>query len=189
MEVCAFDIKNSTPPYWRIYFSFDTIIDELLIGGALALWGYRPGRAMLGAVKSLWPLIVIFFIVILIKLDSVTKWEGVSSYPLIGAATAFLIVLVTMEEKTLLSKLLTLGPLVALGQISYGFYLWHFLIIHEVITGGVRRYVTLVAFSLTLIVSIGSYLLIERPVLRFGRKALSVGGSPWGLARLTRLRL
>jgi peptidoglycan/LPS O-acetylase OafA/YrhL len=164
--------EHSASPYYRIYFSFDTRIDELLIGSALALWGRRPGQALLRTIKLSWPFIFIFFIAILIKVDPVTKWEGVSSYPLIGAATACLIVILTTEEIPFLTRLFTLAPLVALGRISYGFYLWHYLIIHEVKTGGFTiLYVTVLSFALTLIVSIGSYRLIEQPVLRLGRRA------------------
>jgi peptidoglycan/LPS O-acetylase OafA/YrhL len=167
-------LSESSSPYYRIYFSFDTRIDELLIGSALALWGHRPAQVILRTIKLSWPLIVIFFIAIVIEVDPVTKWEGVSSYPLIGAATACLIVIVTTEEMAFLTQLFTLAPLVAFGRISYGFYLWHYLIIHEVRTEGFTRwYVTVLAFALTLIVSIGSYRLIEQPVLRFGRRAIA----------------
>jgi peptidoglycan/LPS O-acetylase OafA/YrhL len=176
-------IKSST--YYRIYFSFDTRVDELLIGSALALLGYRPGYAISGTMKTLWPLIALLFIVIMLAVDPVAKWESVSLYPLIGAATALLIVIVTSEEKTLPSKLLTLVPLVALGRISYGFYLWHLLVIHEV-TMGRFRHAALLAFALSLIVSIGSYFLVERPILRFGRKAFSVGASSLEPASLSR---
>jgi peptidoglycan/LPS O-acetylase OafA/YrhL len=156
--------------YYRIYASFDTRIDELLIGSALALSGYRPGKAIVRPVKLLWPIVIILFTIILVKLDSVT-WEGVSSYPLIGAGTAWLIVVATTEENTVLSKLLTFAPLVALGRISYGVYLWHFLIIHEINRRPLTMHLNLLlAFALTLIVSIASYRLIEQPALRFGRR-------------------
>jgi peptidoglycan/LPS O-acetylase OafA/YrhL len=123
-------LTESKSPYYRIYFSFDTRIDELLIGSVLALWERRPGPAILKAIKLSWPFIAILFVTVLIKVDLVTKWEGVSSYPLIGAATGCMIVIVTTEEMTFLGRLFTLAPLVALGRTSYGFYLWHYLIIH-----------------------------------------------------------
>jgi peptidoglycan/LPS O-acetylase OafA/YrhL len=94
------------------------------------LWERRPGPAILKAIKLSWPFIAILFVTVLIKVDLVTKWEGVSSYPLIGAATGCMIVIVTTEEMTFLGRLFTLAPLVALGRTSYGFYLWHYLIIH-----------------------------------------------------------
>ena len=160
-----------SPPYYRIYFSFDTRIDELLIGSALALWGPQRAQAIIGPFRHLWPIVIAFFIVIVIKVNSGRHWETVESYPLIGAAAACLIVVATGEEKNILSRFLTLAPLVALGRISYGFYLWHYLIIHEVSMGGFTKlYVTFFAFALTLVVSIGSYSLIERPLQRFRRQ-------------------
>jgi hypothetical protein len=66
------------------------------------LWERRPGPAILKAIKLSWPFIAILFVTVLIKVDLVTKWEGVSSYPLIGAATGCMIVIVTTEEMTFL---------------------------------------------------------------------------------------
>jgi peptidoglycan/LPS O-acetylase OafA/YrhL len=161
---------SSSSIYLRIYISFDTRIDELLIGSALALSGHRPGRALFRPAKVLWPVGIIFFTAVLTKLDPYSSWEDVSSYPLIGAATAWLIVMVTSEEETFLSRILTLTPLVALGRISYGVYLWHYLVIHELsMSHFTVHFNLLLAVSLTLILSIASYELIERPALRLGR--------------------
>jgi peptidoglycan/LPS O-acetylase OafA/YrhL len=163
--------------YNRIYVSFDTRIDELLIGSALALSGHRPGDAIADPIKSLWPIIIIFFAVVLITFDPLSKWEGVSSYPLIGAAAAWLIVIVTGERINPLTKLLTLAPLVALGRISYGLYLWHYLVIYELDyfivhkLRGSTMHLSLVAGAVTLILAIASYRLIEQPVMRLGRQA------------------
>ena len=89
----------------------------------------------------------------------------------------------TSKETTLLSRILTLAPLVALGRISYGFYLWHYLIIRELSLGGFLH-IRVVAFAITLIVAILSYHFIEQPILRFGRRALSVDASPLESAAL-----
>jgi peptidoglycan/LPS O-acetylase OafA/YrhL len=174
---------ESTAPYYRIYFLFDTRIDELLIGSALALWSYRPGKITLGPISRLWPLVVIFFTVVLVAVDPVANWVGVSGYPLIGAVTACLIIIVTSKETTFLSRVLTLAPLVALGRISYGFYLWHYLVIRQLSLGGFLH-IRVIAFAITLVVAILSYHFIEQPILRFGRRALSADARPMESAAL-----
>ncbi|OCG32739.1 hypothetical protein A9G34_04235 [Gilliamella sp. Choc4-2] len=84
--------------------------------------------------------------------------------PAISAAT----ILYCYHPKTIVSRLLSLKPVVFVGKISYSLYLWHWPII--VLT---RKYLFIKEFNsaeqyiivslITLILSIISYFLIERP--------------------------
>ena len=168
----AFLVADGGPSaYNRIYFGFDTRVDELLIGSALALWRYHPGQAISRKFQWCWPAFAAMFAVFLFKVDAATKWEAVSSYPFLSVGAAFFIIVATPDKATVVTKLLTIAPLVALGRISYGFYLWHYLIITELNDHGFRgSKVMLATFGLTLTASIVSYRLIEQPALRLSAK-------------------
>ena len=181
----AFLVADGTPsPYYRIYFALDTRIDELLIGSALALCGYRPGQAVSRKLVWCWPALAAMLAVVLFKVDAITKWEAVSSYPFLAAGAAFLIVVATSDTPSIVAKILTLAPLVALGRISYGFYLWHYMIIAELDSHGfVGSSAMMATFGLTLAASIASYRLIERPALRLNTRLVPDLSPPEGRLR------
>jgi peptidoglycan/LPS O-acetylase OafA/YrhL len=98
---------------------------------------------------------------------------------------AIVIATVMRAPRGALGRAFALRPLVALGVISYGVYLWHWPIIvyaTEERTGlsGVPLQVLQVA--LTLVVSIASYLLVERPIRRGFRTRRAWAWAPAGLA-------
>jgi len=123
----CFLFVNSTDPSLRIYFAFDTRADELLIGCTLALW-QRRDLVVARFLKPLWPVAALLLAVVVVKISNFDPLTSLS-YPLLGATAACLIVIVTSDESSLLMRLLSLSPIVALGRISYGFYLWHLPII------------------------------------------------------------
>ena len=151
---------------YRIYFSFDTRMDEILIGCSLALWGYRPRAEALRLLNAFLPVVVGLIVVIVVKAPVLGRLS-LSSYPLIGAAVAYTIVIVTSDAENVLVRLLSLPPIVALGRISYGVYLWHYLIIQEVRFKSdlFTNQIFLIA-GLTLTAAVASFWLIERPFLR-----------------------
>ncbi len=145
----------------RIYFAFDTRADELLIGCALGLW---QGRVLLVPfLRPLWPVLVAALGLVVIKMSNFDPLTSLS-YPLLGASAGCLIIILTDEGSSILKRLLSLSPIVALGRISYGFYLWHLPII-MIVNDHLVRHRTILAFCLTLAASATSYWLIERPFL------------------------
>jgi peptidoglycan/LPS O-acetylase OafA/YrhL len=164
----AFLSASSVGSFSRIYFAFDTRADELLIGCALALW--QPRLPASGFLKHLWPVVILFFAAVVLTAPKLggplQQYIDIVGYPLIGATVAYLIVIVTSGESNVLTFLLCLTPVVALGRISYGFYLWHVLIIHQPIIEDRLTYRSISTFALTLAASVLSYCLIERPLLR-----------------------
>jgi peptidoglycan/LPS O-acetylase OafA/YrhL len=154
---------------WRIYNGLDTRIDELLAGCTLAAalaarsinlnsmrtfvrYSYLPSLAFILylVVRPLswhmmsalgWPMAEICLVIILYRLMA---WEG-----------------------TPLHRLLEFQPLVWIGRLSYGLYLWHYPIFEKV--GGWRSLGVLVipvAFALTFSVATLSFYFVETPFLR-----------------------
>ena len=166
----GFLLVSVADPLHRIYFAFDTRADELLIGCALALW--RPQATMPRFLRHLWPAVVLLLAAVVLKVGPRGPWLpyiDTVGYPLLGVAAAYLIAILTSGEENFLTYLLSLPLVVAFGRISYGFYLWHWLIIYE------QGYVIInriwMAFALSLAAAVASYWLVERPFLKTGRPA------------------
>ena len=90
-----------------------------------------------------------------------------------------MIVSVLAVPKGVFSRALSVRPLVLIGVISYGIYLWHFPVIAFVNTQtvGLDGFALLVVrFSITIGLAAASFVLVERPVMRgtFWRSIKSV---------------
>ena len=86
-------------------------------------------------------------------------------------AVAFALILASIlmrDEQTAIGHVLSSRTLVALGTISYGIYLWHFLIIQRLQTTplwGSEETNLVLVLALTLAVATTSWLVVERPLL------------------------
>ncbi len=86
-----------------------------------------------------------------------------------AAAAAVVIGALAVAPTTPIGRLLATPPLVALGRISYGVYLWHWpvLVLETTATTGLRGPVLpLVQAATTLAVSGASWVIVERPLRR-----------------------
>ncbi|MEY2423816.1 MAG: hypothetical protein QOI95_3883 [Acidimicrobiaceae bacterium] len=157
----------------RVYFGTDTRAASILVGAALAAllaWRGQPqtrrawqrvhGAALVG---------------VLVLAYSWSRVDGTSSTLYRGgffvcALAAAAIIAGTMDARpTLVNRVLQLPPLVGLGLISYGVYLWHwpiFVVLDSARTGisgwplfGLRVVVTIA-------IALVSYVVIEHPIRR-----------------------
>jgi peptidoglycan/LPS O-acetylase OafA/YrhL len=92
--------------------------------------------------------------------------------PLVAVATGLIILSVVVAHDGLLARVLALAPLVWIGRVSYGLYLWHYpidRIIHpDAHTFGLSGAgLQLLRLAATLAVVTLSFYLAERPVLRY----------------------
>ncbi|MGE5829970.1 MAG: acyltransferase family protein [Micromonosporaceae bacterium] len=161
----------------RAYFGTDARAQALLIGAALAVllsWPERtvsPSRGsgrLLGAVALiatagvgwLWA-----------SADGQAAWLYRGGLAAGAVAVAVVLAHVVLSPQAPIARLLALAPLVWLGRISYGVYLWHwplFQYVNAERTGLHGPALLGLRFALTLAVAAVSYVLVEQPV-RTGR--------------------
>jgi peptidoglycan/LPS O-acetylase OafA/YrhL len=155
----------------RDYFGTDTRAQALLIGCALGIWlasrQPRPGRhpvlgtgAVLGVLGTAWLW---------------THASGTDAWLYRGGLTAAAVAVAAVLDHAVSSpasptaRLLALPPLVWLGRISYGVYLWHWPLFAYLTADRTRLTgpaLLGVRCGLTLALATVSYLAIERPIRR-----------------------
>jgi peptidoglycan/LPS O-acetylase OafA/YrhL len=164
----------------RAYYGTDTRAQALLIGAALAgllAYGGRSGRrgsgddglasrtgrwAAFAGLLGLAGLVVLWH-----TASDQAPWLYHGGLTAAAVATALVIAAVTGRPGSLLARLLGLAPLVRLGRISYGVYLWHWPLFTFVTTAdtGLSRWPLLATrLAGTLAVAVVSYHLIEQPI-------------------------
>jgi peptidoglycan/LPS O-acetylase OafA/YrhL len=155
----------------RAYFGTDTRAAAILFGAALAAWnvmrpptGHRGRRVALEVVGVAG---VVVLAVAWVALDGQSRTLYRGGFLVCGVAATAVIAAVVHPQRGVLARLLEFRPLVGLGLISYGVYLYHWPI--DIVLDAQRVHLggwplVLVQVAVTLVVSIASFKLVERPV-------------------------
>ena len=119
-----FVLTSALGPGPRIEFGPDTRIDALLFGSAVAL---LVGRQLIFRLERWWPSIAAVSLIAILALTTGSWGSAALSFEVgIPAAELFgiglLLAAVAYGDRLWLS----LKPLIAIGRVSYGLYLWHF---------------------------------------------------------------
>ncbi|MCE7010892.1 acyltransferase [Kibdelosporangium philippinense] len=177
----------------RWYFGTDSHAFGLLLGAGLAVFrhGDGLGRPMAGLRKGP-PWLASLGATALLALVAATIWldpytEGLYRYGLQGISLAALAVTAAATRQTPVARLLSLGPLRAVGRRSYGLYLWHWPVMTftrpnlDVDLDGPGLFL----LRLTLIAALTemSYQMVEKPVREKGWTRWRIGPVP-GIAVL-----
>ncbi|GIF02685.1 acyltransferase family protein [Actinoplanes siamensis] len=156
------------PSIARAYYGTDTRAQALLIGAALAAVLAR-GHA---TTPRRWPGVLCAAGVLVTGLlwhfaDEQAAWLYHGGLTLAAVAGALVIAHVVTGPDSLPARLLGLAPLVRLGRVSYGVYLWHwplFTFVTADATGLSRWPLLAVRLAGTLAVAVLGYHLVERPI-------------------------
>jgi peptidoglycan/LPS O-acetylase OafA/YrhL len=171
----------------RAYFGTDSRAQALLIGCALAVvlsrWSLpvRPiaVAAAVGLLVDAW---------IWSHAHGTDGWLFHGGLLVDALAVAAVLAFVTLRPSGWLGRCLAVAPLVWLGRISYGVYLWHwplFAVLTEGRTGATGLLLLALRMTATVAVATVSYLVIEQPI-RTGRVRLPPALPRPGLPRALR---
>jgi peptidoglycan/LPS O-acetylase OafA/YrhL len=159
----------------RIYYGTDTRAQELLVGAAAAaLVQLPPGRlrdlqAPRWLLEGAGALSLVALLAALTTAHDTDPWLYRGGFLLISVAAATLITTVTRPQPTVVARLLGVRPLVGIGLISYGLYLWHWpvdIFISPYRTGLDGPPLLLIRCVVALACALASYWLVERPIRR-----------------------
>ncbi|HEX6873773.1 MAG TPA: acyltransferase family protein [Micromonosporaceae bacterium] len=184
----------------RAYFGTDTRAQALLVGAALA--ALLTGRAnTAGQDRRAWPVLtatvagylgVVAVAALWLTADGADAWLYRGGFTLGAVAVAGVIAHAMLAPAALVGRILSVTPLVWLGRISYGVYLWHwplFQFVNAQRTGLHGPGLLAVRLIATLILATVSYVLVEQPI-RTGQWPAWLGQARWpvrpspGLVRL-----
>jgi peptidoglycan/LPS O-acetylase OafA/YrhL len=161
----------------RLYYGTDTRADSLLIGSALGL-AYATGRLRRG--RRLLPVLAPFALLTIFAAFATLHRSAAALYlgglTAVSLTVAVLIAGVVLAPASRLARLLGVAPLVAVGRLSYGIYLWHwpvFRYLHQAELGLGWWATQLVRLSVTLGAATLSFCLLERPMMRVRRRLAS----------------
>lgn len=163
----------------RVYFGTDTRVQALLVGAAAAALVVRDWRGMTAGLMTLrsrwarwlaWLLPGVGFLVLAtaahLAVGTAAEFRG-GLLIVVAVAAVLVIAPVALDQSSPAARMLSMGPLVGLGAISYGVYLWHwpiFLLLNGERTGSEGWKLFALRCAATVAVAAVSWWLIEQPI-------------------------
>ena len=157
----------------RAYLGTDSRLASILIGAVIAVALRRPAPLRADAARrplviSAWACAAVLAVMwVALDGDDMLLYRG--GFAVHALAVAVIIVAITLHPGTALGRALSWRPLVAVGLISYGLYLWHwpvFVWMSPDRMGFSGWGLTAVRFAVAFGLAYASYRLIERPIRR-----------------------
>ena len=157
----------------RLYNGLDTRADALLIG---SLFGIIMSSNSISdhhhyQFESFLKFIAPLSFIALVSFCIFANDQNIQFYywqlSTVELLTAVIILDVFVSTKSVVTQMLTFKPFVWIGSISYGLYLWHFVIYKAMRLLGFHEIgVATIGTSLTFLSACGSYYFVERPFLQ-----------------------
>jgi peptidoglycan/LPS O-acetylase OafA/YrhL len=157
----------------RAYYGTDSRAAQLLVGALLALvllhWSPK-GRVQTWALQVLGAAGAVACFWFFLDVDDAAAQMYRGGFLLFAVAAAAVIAAVVQGHRSPLHRALALRPVVWIGSISYGLYLWHWPIVVAVTPdtlGRGGRELSAVRLALTFGIAALSFYLVEKPI-RYG---------------------
>lgn len=152
------------------FFMLTSRLWELGIGSLLAFYELKYGRVKNELLNQTMPLLGSFLIAhSIVFFNNQTPHPSlITLLPTVGTA---LIILYSLNKTDLVGKVLSWKPIVGIGLISYSMYLWHYPIFAFARISnieGIHNIEKILLILATIILSIISYYLIEKPFRNVG---------------------
>ncbi|MAT45663.1 MAG: acyltransferase [Anaerolineaceae bacterium] len=172
-----FIVWTTTNDWFRVYMGTDLRADGLLLGSAFGLmtvYGYLPDYSKHKLFFSLVTFITVLFGVWLL-FESVLTASSVPTFGILAVSLGTIILISSLvnNQSLILTKIFSFPPLVKIGVISYGLYLWHApigVIIDQSTMGWSPTVMTFIKLILTFIAASSSYYFLEKPILKLKNK-------------------
>ncbi len=159
----------------RVFFGTDTHADGLLSGVLAALlmeWGRGPATPLTGRIVNWIAHLFLGFLVVFLKGWPFDRWLLQAGYLPMNLASALLVVCLVSSPWPGLRWLFEFAPLVWIGRVSYGIYLWHIVVFWMLgrLDLGLGWGYWPAAAAFTFALAALSYYALERPLLRLKRR-------------------
>jgi peptidoglycan/LPS O-acetylase OafA/YrhL len=157
----------------RIVFGTDTRISSIAFGCmvALALALSSSARTRVESfARTVAPLAFACFLSLLLVHPRVSLF---SAWVLLFGASCAILIVVALDSRSRLARVLSVPPLIFLGRISYSLYLWHVAIFWAFGLHTVPELMDVTALTLSFACAMASYYLVEIPFLRRKRRLTS----------------
>ena len=170
-------VWNSTHDWFRVYMATDLHADGLLIGSAfgfMQVYGFHPDFSKHKRVFSLTTLLTVLLAAWLL-IDNQLSQSFIPNYGILGVSIGTIIIIARIVNipSGLISKIFCFSPLVKIGMISYGLYLWHAPIgaLIDQFNLNLPLYLLIgLKILLTFLAAGISYKFLERPILNLKRR-------------------
>ena len=168
----------------RLYNGLDTRVDTLMWGCALAAAvQWRRGAPLPAPLARGLAWVALGALALLALAACTLDWQARGLYlggsVMVAALSALLVFDLACNPASRLRRALSWPPLVALGRVSYGVYLWHFVIYVFLYRQGVPRLeVQLLGSALTALAVWASWRWVEQPALRLKRYVRAAAPAP-----------
>ena len=178
----------------RVYTGLDTRADALLLGCGLGVllssnllsdrWRNRLAQIL--------PVLTPCCLLSLLYLCFTIEWHNLQLYYwlffVIELLVAIIILDVFVAERSLVQRILGAKFLTWVGNISYGLYLWHYVVYKAIrILHGNEWQVLIIGSCLTFFIAILSYRYLERPFLQIKNRFRTSTDGPFIFSRVNTL--